>query len=48
MELKGKVYKNSSLTITAAEYCAITKGQEAIIQMNTMTMLRWMFGVAKI
>ena len=49
MKLKGKVY-NSVVRPTLlydADTCAITRGQEARLEVNEIRMLIWMCGVAR-
>ena len=49
MKLKGKVYKTvvRPALLYGAETWATTRGQEARLEVNEMTMLRWMCGVTR-
>ncbi len=49
MKLKGNVYKTvvRPAMLNGTETWAITRGQEARLEVNEMRMLRWMCGVTR-
>ena len=49
MKLKGKVYKTvvRPALLYGADTWATTSGQEALLEVNEMRMLRWMCGVTR-